>query len=318
MANRLRKSLRGAFTLVELLVVIAIIAVLVALLLPAVNAAREAARRMQCQSTERQWGLAMHNMHAAVNKFPEGNQDNPRRVWVVLVWPYVEEGGMYLQFDQKKHFWDTPNTVVNSTTGIYAKQAPIYFCPTDRPGALWKGDQWWRSRGNYVINWGNMTVPRRASDPVQNPALGYAPFGYTNFTSRNRPRTVRIKHIKDGTTKTMLMSEIIMAAEDTDFDIRGDMLNDDIPCTQYMTLNTPNTGIDVSPYCNPILYPRNPPCTTAGSTFSQKSARSRHTTGVNVTFGDGHVSFITDTIDLAMWRALGTMNGNEVLANVDY
>jgi prepilin-type processing-associated H-X9-DG protein len=111
----------------------------------------------------------------------------------------------------------------------------------------------------------------------------------------------------------MLMSETITARNDDDYDIRGDMMNDDRPCTQYMTLNTPNSGTDVSPYCNGARYPWNPPCTTAGSTYSHKAARSRHTGGVNVLFADGHVQLVQNGIALATWRALGTMNGGEVV-----
>jgi len=106
----------------------------------------------------------------------------------------------------------------------------------------------------------------------------------------------------------MLLSEVIMARNDTDYDIRGDMMNDDVPCTQYMTLNTPNSGTDVSPYCNGTTYPANPPCTNAGSGNSHKAARSKHSGGVNVLLGDGSVRFIRNSIDLATWRALGTMN----------
>ena len=110
-----------------------------------------------------------------------------------------------------------------------------------------------------------MTVPQNPSDPVQNSNLGYAPFGYMNFVSGNQPRATAFADITDGPSNTMLLSEVIMARLDNDYDIRGDMLNDDRPCTMFMTLNTPNSGTDVSPYCNGTTYPLNPPCTNAGS-----------------------------------------------------
>jgi prepilin-type N-terminal cleavage/methylation domain-containing protein/prepilin-type processing-associated H-X9-DG protein len=303
---------RRGFTLIELLVVIAIIAVLIGLLVPAVQHVRESANRTDCQNNLKQWGLAMHAMHDSTRALPEGNRNNPRRVWVVLVWPYVEQGAMYVRFDQTRDFEVPPNTYPSTTDGIYAQTAPLYYCPSDRPGALWKGDVYWRARGNYVINWGNQAVPYDPTDPVQDPARGIAPFGYTDFISRTRPRKTRLTDIKDGTSQTMLMSEVVMEAQDTDYDIRGDMLNDDRPCTQFMTINRPNSGTDVSPYCNAQTYPHNPPCISS-SPYAHKAARSRHPGGVNTLFADGSVHFIADGIALDTWRALGTMNGGEIV-----
>ena len=79
--------------------------------------------------------MAMQNFHAAKNKLPEGNRINPRRVWVVYTWPYVEDQTHYVQFDQKVHFYEPPNTIQNSTDGIYAKPVPIYYCAERSAGS---------------------------------------------------------------------------------------------------------------------------------------------------------------------------------------
>src|SRR6476620_9439375 len=113
--QRLRLFSRRGFTLVELLVVIAIIGILVALLLPAIQAAREAARRSQCTNNVKQWALAMQNHHSTKNKF---NCAGYRHIvngatiwqsWPPQLWPYMEETGVLSQWDFDKSFWAPPN-----------------------------------------------------------------------------------------------------------------------------------------------------------------------------------------------------------------
>jgi prepilin-type N-terminal cleavage/methylation domain-containing protein/prepilin-type processing-associated H-X9-DG protein len=305
---------RVGFTLVELLVVIAIIGILVALLLPAIQAAREAGRRATCQNTIRQWGVAMQNYHSARNRLPEATRTDVRRVWVVYTWPYVESSGHAALFDQKLDFWKPPNTVTSTFDGIYAKQESIYYCPSDRPGAMWQGDIYWRCRGNWVLNWGNMMQPSDPADPLQLPKLGLAPFGFKTPTDKlSQPRTSSFKDFTDGTSHTMLISETVSTVNNDTYDIRGDMLNDGEGCTTYMTIDTPNSGTDVFPYLKNggKNLPEDPPALIG--TYAHKAARSRHPGGVNVVFADCSLRFVTDDVALNVWKAMGTMNGSETL-----
>jgi prepilin-type N-terminal cleavage/methylation domain-containing protein len=302
-----RKLGRDAFTLIELLVVIAIIAILIALLVPAVQKVREAAARTQCQNNLKQWGLAMHNYHDAQKKLPYASHNTPRRAWPTLLWPYIEQAGLFKDYDPNVGFHQPPNIVASTMNGVCANIVPTYYCPSDRVGAKWQGDTFWRARGNYVVNWGPITQPFTAPAPT-----AWAPFGYKDFSSANQPRTTRLIEITDGSSNTLLMSETSMAFNDKDADIRGDILNDggSLPCNQFMTLNTPNAGLDkLGAWCvnTPQL-----PCATG--TPTHKTARSKHGPGgVNVLLGDGVVRYVADTIQLTTWQALSTMNGNEVI-----
>jgi len=303
-----------------LLVVIAIIAILIALLVPAVQRVREAAANTSCQNNLHNWGVAMH-MHYEDNKlFPLGVSSSPRHTWVPVMWPYIEQSQLLSAYGNPntQQFYLTPACVQNATTGVICTPVEMYYCPSDRPNALWKGDSYWRARGNYVVNWGprtSVTATSGASNPANGNATvlssGLAPFGLLNGNTATPQKTTKAM-ITDGTSNTLLMSEIIMAMSDADFVTHGDIFNDDVEAAgaMFMTDTTPNTGTDRM-YCRGSFTP-DPmaPCTEA--TPGHATARSRHGAGgVNTVFCDGSVHFISNGVSLNTWRALGTMSGND-------
>jgi prepilin-type N-terminal cleavage/methylation domain-containing protein/prepilin-type processing-associated H-X9-DG protein len=295
------------FTLVELLVVIAIIGVLVALLLPAVQVAREASRRMKCTNHLRQLALAMHNHHDVNGKLPFAGSTAPvRQSWVSQLWPYFELGNLAAQYDYKKGFHEPPNIVQNSLTGVLCARIPLYYCPSDRVNAMWQGDAHFRARGNYVVNWGPITVPFTPPNPPQ----AIAPFGYTDHASINKPKQTRFSEITDGLSNTLLMSEVTSPKIDASRDQRGD-INNDRGANRFMTINTPNKGTDfmLNVWCESTVEA---PCIQAAAN-QHYGTRSRHPNGVNASLCDGSVRFVSNNIPLNVWQAASTMDGGESL-----
>jgi prepilin-type N-terminal cleavage/methylation domain-containing protein/prepilin-type processing-associated H-X9-DG protein len=303
-------SKRQAFTLIELLVVIAIIANLIGLLLPAVQKVREAAGRMKCQSNMRQWNLALHLYQDANGKLPFAAKYNPRTAWATEIWPFIEQGALARQYRYDLDHYSPPNTIAHTLDGVLAKPVPINYCPSDRPGMVRtpNTDIYWRANGNYVLSWGDIPQPLPASLPKP---TAYAPFGYLDFFDRRFPRESRWQEFSDGLSSTMLISEMIGHAEDEDMDHGGDMYNDDDDCMNFMTIQTPNSptpDIMVPMFC--VSRPElGLPCSDGGNVY--KAARSRHPGGVNVGFADGSIHFVSNDVQPAVWKALGTMNGAE-------
>jgi prepilin-type N-terminal cleavage/methylation domain-containing protein/prepilin-type processing-associated H-X9-DG protein len=322
---------RSAFTLVELLVVIAIIGVLVALLLPAVQAARESARRAKCLNNLKQWTLAIHNHVDAKKKFPRAAagtvSSKTHHGWVPELWPYLESETMHERYDYSVPFYSPPNGYhkddpvtdqVRKGT-VIAAHISQYSCPSDRGPAFYTGD-WYRVRGNYVANWGPYPFRWLKSDLGLLVPKGRGPFGLLDYIDINKPHLSKTKEFTDGMSKTLVMSEVIMHPIDVDLDGRGDILSGGSDAL-FMTVYTPNSDAadgQTTPYCNSIRP--DVPCsnvprlTSPTRVLSFTSARSRHPGGVVVSYADGSASFMNDLVDLITWQALSTMDGNEQIS----
>jgi prepilin-type N-terminal cleavage/methylation domain-containing protein len=323
--QRERSRARDGFTLVELLVVIAIIGTLVGLLLPAVQAARESARRSACANKLRQWTLGMLNHHDAQRFFPYGmnrayplgtetpsNGTAQRRTVIISVWPYMEMADLFTQYKPTLSFFDDTGTAPTNLK-LVSTGSDVYGCPSDRPNGKWtvNGATYGGiMRTNYVLNYGKSIV--------YTAGVRVAPFGWTGGSYRVDfiPYRSALKDVTDGTSKTLLMSEVIMSPGDSQADGRGYALNDD-SASWFMTANTPNRGIDVVKLCDSSIVapPCQPPTPANNLSTNTSSARSKHVSGVNVGLCDGSITFVADSIDLSTWQALSTMNTGDTVGN---
>ncbi len=321
------KRQRGAFTLVELLVVIAIIGVLVALLLPAVQAAREAARRMQCTNNLRNLALGVLNYHDAMGYFPApatvyDERVNPQygtRVfgsWAIDILPYVEQPSLHDLFTISNvvRVSDDVNREARST------QLNVMLCPSDVGNAepfSEDGGDW--ARGNYGLNafqyWPNSGLNKVAlglsaggTSELMSPYLEYnigmGPFAIKGVAKPN----MSIKKITDGTTNTILLAEmrVGLSARDRRGVWAMGLCGSNYVCRQASNgVNGPNscgTGEDDVDKAEWIiedvgLATMRAECMDAAKVDSGQSVvRSVHPGGVFAALADGSVRFISDFI----------------------
>ncbi len=314
------------------MVVIAVIGVLTALLLPAVQAAREAARRMACANNLRQLGLALHHHHDVRGRFPYGYQVKPWPAdptvpaghfrWSVLaeLTPFLEQTAVYDALDLDYPLFggrnqDPPNSVFPVNRFAVAQRVDLFLCPSDRFTRVYEDF----GPANYVASAGSGARGGQAEKAD----------GVFFVNSR-----VRFADVVDGTSNTAFMSESLLGpgGERERFD-RADLdprtmyayvqesvteLTEEI-CRATAVWRTDRGAVWADGnYRNGLYnhwYPPNhdePDC-IRHSNPGWRAARSRHPGGVNALFGDGAVRFIANTVDGATWRALATRSGGEVL-----
>jgi prepilin-type N-terminal cleavage/methylation domain-containing protein/prepilin-type processing-associated H-X9-DG protein len=333
------------FTLIELLVVIAIIAVLVALLLPAVQQAREAARRTQCKNNLKQIGLALHNYHDSYQMFPRGHYTfvggywYMGNSWTVQILPYIDQAPLFNQWNFRLSYNNNPQSLV---------KMPAFVCPSDRsyggtrsgtssaPGCNYAG-----CTGSQIALYSGIpqTTPATSGGAKTN---GVIPQG----------KEVRIADIIDGTSNTVMISELLKGdtstAATSDSDIAA--YTSGSPSFANSSFPTQSELNSMGATCNAMDASTWPAASQCGSDWAAPlpaetlfntaatpnwqyrtcavtpptpglcvdragvyPARSRHTGGVNATMADGSVRFVGTNINLLTWQRAGVRDDGQPL-----
>jgi prepilin-type N-terminal cleavage/methylation domain-containing protein/prepilin-type processing-associated H-X9-DG protein len=340
---------RRAFTLIELLVVIAIIAILIGLLLPAVQKVREAAARMKCSNSLKNLALAAHNYHDAYQSFPPGYQKtsggSDRANWLTMLFPYIEQVNMYNLYDPNSSVGGaTDNGTLNGLNLSFAQcpSAPQYgpkWYPVYPQGNTKLTVLPW-AMGNYVANEGYGpdhccgNLPTITQSPSPSLWLGPAtlPTGLASpvgvFLLQRAAQSgggpgMKITTITDGTSNTMMLSEVINNKGDptnTAYapggteDWRGNLTYDENSLFHWnYTPNSPNPDWLRNTLCTTSVQA---PCIPMGTSYVDHqfivTPRSFHTGGVNVAMCDGSVRFVQNTISQSTWWAMGSSSNGDL------
>lgn len=314
--------LRRGFTLIELLVVIAIIAVLVALLLPAVQQAREAARRSSCKNNLKQLGLAIHNYHDTHGQFPLSPQfvwEEDKGTYFVQLLPYLDQAPLYNEIDFRLNQASTPTfdaQTLSSGGLVRSQRISTLVCPSEASEAVW-GD---RAKTNYALSMGSQSMPSNGGGctdydmPGGVNLFGVATDGHGNARTGQRTSGVisrgqwaaQFKDITDGLSNTIAAGEI--RPQCGDHSVNGwfhsnamwiattGPINFPVNCYGQAAVVTPPAG------CN---QPNNWP--------TSQAFKSQHTGGAQFLLCDGSVRFISENIDYRNYQRLGDRRDNEPL-----
>lgn len=302
------RRLRG-FTLIELLVVIAIIAILIALLLPAVQQAREAARRVECRNKLKQIGLALHNYHDVNQTFPIGVHAGWGQSWTWAVLPYLEQTAVF-------DVMPTPINDAGAWTGsdprsqaliqIARTAVPVFYCPS-QPGGPRES-----ANINGLAGRAMSTYVACAGGDAQNDNLGANGMDRSNGLFHaiqmnvNNPlgRVFRFRDVTDGTSNTVMGGEVEYQLDTSKCGI----------CDRYLFYHMnadSGNGSDFSEVLGSTFYPIN---ARESQTARESGFGSFHEGGAMILMADGTVRFVSENIDLQdVWRALGSRQGQEVV-----
>lgn len=326
---------KRGFTLIELLVVIAIIAILIALLLPAVQQAREAARRSQCKNNMKQLGLAIHNYHDVYDQFPLnysstwGQALNGQSMsWMVTILPYIDQAPLFNQIDHNYGIRNDPRSpnpdstpVANPSNGWVAKQIiPAFICPSGTSDKVMGGRA--NYGGTWAVNsykgvaggnwqWGSFQNRPPAVASVDrwshNSGHGLDRGNGLFFRGNQFPYSNSFKNVKDGTSNSFAIGEAVPKY-----------------CTHTWwwwfngSTGTCSVPLNAAPVCGSVDPNQSEAANLtacADDWPNNYSFMSEHVGGAQFTMADGAVRFVSENIDLTLYRSLATIMGGETVGD---